>query len=63
MKQKAERTVLGKVGRRVERQAKMLYSITDSLRISIIHQFNMVTTLYSSSVQIRASTRDSLKEK
>lgn len=63
MKQKAEKTVLGKVGRRVERQAKMLYSITDSLRISIIRQFNMVTTLYSSSVQIRASTRDSLKEK
>lgn len=63
MKQKAEKTVLGKVGRRVERQAKMLYFITDSLRISIIRQFNMVTTLYSSSVQIRASTRDSLKEK
>lgn len=47
----------------MERQAKRFYCIIDSLRIPIIHQFNMVTMLYSSSVQIRVSTRDLMKEK
>lgn len=63
MKQKAEQTVLGKVGRKVERQAKRFYCIIDSLRVSIIHQFNMVPMLYSASIQIRVSTRDLMKEK
>lgn len=47
----------------MERQAKRFYYLIDSLRTSIIHEFNMVTMLYSSSVQIRVSTRDLMKEK
>lgn len=52
--------VLGTLGRRVENRQR-LYCIIDSLRISIVRQFSMVTTLLECSNQNLNKTFDKKK--